>query len=81
MIFSENGGFMNQIWDGRRTTIALPADVGRKESLSFIMAALGERGYAQLRGSRPAACGVAVVPIRSATASPHRSDGVRALAS
>jgi CelD/BcsL family acetyltransferase involved in cellulose biosynthesis len=49
---SPEGGFMNQIWDGRRTTIALLADVGTRESLSFIMAALGERGYAHLRGWR-----------------------------
>jgi CelD/BcsL family acetyltransferase involved in cellulose biosynthesis len=49
---SPEGGFMNQIWDGRRTTIDLLADVGTRESLNFIMAALGERGYAQLRGWR-----------------------------
>ena len=49
---SPEGGFMNQIWDGRRTTIDLLANVGTKESLNFIMAALGERGYAQLRGLR-----------------------------
>jgi CelD/BcsL family acetyltransferase involved in cellulose biosynthesis len=49
---SPEGGFMNQIWDGRRMTVDLLADVGAKESLNFIMAALGERGYAQLRRLR-----------------------------
>jgi hypothetical protein len=49
---SPEGGFLEQIWNARRTTVDLLADVGTKESLNFILAALGERGYAQLRGLR-----------------------------
>jgi CelD/BcsL family acetyltransferase involved in cellulose biosynthesis len=49
---SPEGGFMSQLWDGRRTTVDLLVDVGPKDSLNFILAALGERGYAQLRGLR-----------------------------
>jgi CelD/BcsL family acetyltransferase involved in cellulose biosynthesis len=49
---SPEGGFMAQLWDGRRTTIDLLVDVGAKESLNFVMAAIGERGYAQLKGLR-----------------------------
>jgi CelD/BcsL family acetyltransferase involved in cellulose biosynthesis len=49
---SPEGGFMAQLWDGRRTTVDLLVDVGAGESLNFIMAAIGERGYAQLRGLR-----------------------------
>ena len=32
---SPEGGFMNQIWDGRRATVDLLADVGRTKSLGF----------------------------------------------
>ena len=46
---SPEGGFMTQLWEGRRSTIDLLVDVGPKESLDFILAAIGERGYAQLR--------------------------------
>ncbi|MPZ39146.1 MAG: GNAT family N-acetyltransferase [Rhizobiales bacterium] len=49
---SPEGGFMNQIWDGRRTTIDLLADVGAKTSLGFRAVVASERGYAQLRGLR-----------------------------
>jgi hypothetical protein len=49
---SPEGGFMNQLWDGRRVTVDLLADVGAKASLGFAAAVVGERGYAQLRGWR-----------------------------
>lgn len=49
---SPEGGFMNQIWDGRRTTVDLLADVSAKKSLGFRAVVASERGYAQLRGLR-----------------------------
>jgi CelD/BcsL family acetyltransferase involved in cellulose biosynthesis len=49
---SPEGGFMNTIWDGRRTSIDMLADVGAKKSLGFRAVVASERGYAQLRGLR-----------------------------
>jgi CelD/BcsL family acetyltransferase involved in cellulose biosynthesis len=49
---SPEGGFMNQIWDGRRATVDLLADLGPRRSLGFKAVVMGERGYAQLRGLR-----------------------------
>lgn len=49
---SPEGGFMAQMWDGRRTTIDLLIDVGAKQSLNFKMAAVSERSYAILRNLR-----------------------------
>jgi CelD/BcsL family acetyltransferase involved in cellulose biosynthesis len=53
---SPEGGFMNQIWDGRRTTIDMLADVSAKHSLAnslgFRAVLASERGYAQLRELR-----------------------------
>jgi hypothetical protein len=49
---SPEGGFMNQIWDGRRTTVDMLADVGARKSLGFHAVMASERGYAQLRGLR-----------------------------
>jgi CelD/BcsL family acetyltransferase involved in cellulose biosynthesis len=49
---SPEGGFMNQIWDGRRTSVDMLADVGAGKSLGFRAVVAGERGYAQLRGLR-----------------------------
>lgn len=49
---SPEGGFMNTIWDGRRTSIDMLADVGAKRSLGFHAVLASERGYAQLRGLR-----------------------------
>jgi CelD/BcsL family acetyltransferase involved in cellulose biosynthesis len=49
---SPEGGFMNQIWDGRRTSVDLLADVSAKKSLGFRAVVASERGYAQLRGLR-----------------------------
>jgi Acetyltransferase (GNAT) domain len=49
---SPEGSFMSQIWAGRRTTIEMLVDVGTKRSLSFAMAVMAERGYAQARELR-----------------------------
>ncbi|MGH6771524.1 MAG: GNAT family N-acetyltransferase [Xanthobacteraceae bacterium] len=49
---SPEGGFMTQMWDGRRTTIDLLIDVGARQSLNFKMAAVSERSYAMLRNLR-----------------------------
>jgi hypothetical protein len=49
---SPDGGFMNQIWDGRRATVDMLADVGARKSLGFHAVVASERGYAQLRGLR-----------------------------
>ncbi len=49
---SPDGGFMAQLWTGRRTTIDLLVDVGPARSLAFRLAALGERCYARLREAR-----------------------------
>jgi hypothetical protein len=49
---SPEGGFMNQIWDGRRTSVDLLADVSATKSLGFRAVVASERGYAQLRGLR-----------------------------
>jgi CelD/BcsL family acetyltransferase involved in cellulose biosynthesis len=49
---SPDGGFMNQIWDGRRTTVDLLTDVRAKKSLGFRAVMASERGYAQLRDLR-----------------------------
>ena len=49
---SPEGGFMNQLWDGRRATVDLLADVGARKSLGFTAVVVGERGYRRLRGLR-----------------------------
>ena len=49
---SPEGGFMNQIWDGRRMSVDMLADVGVGKSLGFRAVVASERGYAQLRGLR-----------------------------
>jgi CelD/BcsL family acetyltransferase involved in cellulose biosynthesis len=49
---SPDGSFMAQLWAGRRATVDLLVDVGPRRSLGFAMAAIGERGYAQLRRLR-----------------------------
>jgi CelD/BcsL family acetyltransferase involved in cellulose biosynthesis len=46
---SPEGGFMNQIWDGRRATIDMLADLRATKSLEFHAVVARERGYAQLR--------------------------------
>jgi CelD/BcsL family acetyltransferase involved in cellulose biosynthesis len=44
--------FMTQLWTGRRTTVDLLVDVGARRSINFVLATLGERGYAWLRAWR-----------------------------
>ncbi|HEY1227015.1 MAG TPA: GNAT family N-acetyltransferase, partial [Ramlibacter sp.] len=46
---SPEGGFMDRMWNGRRATVDLVADLGSARSLPFSVAALGARSYAQLR--------------------------------
>jgi CelD/BcsL family acetyltransferase involved in cellulose biosynthesis len=49
---SPEGGFMTQLWAGRRTTIDLLVTVEPRRSLSFVLAAMVERGYRQLKRQR-----------------------------
>jgi CelD/BcsL family acetyltransferase involved in cellulose biosynthesis len=49
---SPEGGFMNQIWSGRRQTLDLLVDVGGTPSLAFRSALLREAGRAELKGLR-----------------------------
>ena len=44
--------FMAQLWSGRRATVDLLVDLGAEPSLSFVLAHLGERGYAAAREGR-----------------------------
>jgi hypothetical protein len=49
---SPDGSFMEQMWPGRRTTVDLLTDVRARPSIGFTVAAIGERGYVQLRDLR-----------------------------
>jgi CelD/BcsL family acetyltransferase involved in cellulose biosynthesis len=49
---SPEGSFMAGLWEGRRTTLDLLVDVGPEKSFNFTVAALAERGFAQLRALR-----------------------------
>jgi hypothetical protein len=49
---SPEGGFMTQLWDGRRTSVDLLIDVGQKSSLRFGLIAAAQRGYLRLRALR-----------------------------
>lgn len=49
---SPDGSFMNQMWDGRRSTVNMLVDVGARKSLGFHAVMASERGYAQLRDLR-----------------------------
>jgi CelD/BcsL family acetyltransferase involved in cellulose biosynthesis len=49
---SSDGGFMENLWTGRRTTVDLLVDVGAEKSIGFAAIALAERGYAWARGMR-----------------------------
>jgi CelD/BcsL family acetyltransferase involved in cellulose biosynthesis len=49
---SPAGSFMEQLWTGRRATVDLLVDVGAHKSLTFMLAALGERTYAFAREQR-----------------------------
>lgn len=51
---SPEGGFMGRMWNGRRATVDLVADLGKESSLQFSAAAFGARSYAQLRAVRDA---------------------------
>ena len=43
------GGFMLQVWEGRRTTVDLLADLGARRSLLFSALAIAERSHALAR--------------------------------
>ena len=49
---SPAGSFMAQLWTGRRATIDMLIDVGARKSLTFRMAAFGERAYTVAREFR-----------------------------
>jgi CelD/BcsL family acetyltransferase involved in cellulose biosynthesis len=49
---SRDGGFMAQLWSGRRKTVDLLIDVGARRSAGFFTAAVGERAYAFAREQR-----------------------------
>lgn len=49
---SPEGGFLNQLWDGRRATVDLLAHLGTSHSFEFAAVAMGERSYAHLRRIR-----------------------------
>ena len=49
---SPEKSFMAQLWSGRRATVDLLVDVGARRSLNFALAALAERGYAQMKDWR-----------------------------
>jgi CelD/BcsL family acetyltransferase involved in cellulose biosynthesis len=49
---SPAGSFMAQLWTGRRATVDLLVDLGARKSLTFMVAAFGERAYAFARELR-----------------------------
>jgi CelD/BcsL family acetyltransferase involved in cellulose biosynthesis len=49
---STDGGFMEQLWTGRRATTDLLVDVGAQKSLTFAMTAFAERAYVAAREAR-----------------------------
>jgi CelD/BcsL family acetyltransferase involved in cellulose biosynthesis len=49
---STDGGFMEQLWTGRRATTDLLVDVGAQKSLTFAATAFAERAYAAARQAR-----------------------------
>jgi CelD/BcsL family acetyltransferase involved in cellulose biosynthesis len=49
---STDGGFMEHLWSGRRTTVDLLADVGKEKSINFSLLAFSARTHAWLRDRR-----------------------------
>lgn len=60
---SADGGFMEQLWTGRRMTVDMLVDVGARKSASFALAAAAERGYAFLRQQRNRLRGMSWLPL------------------
>jgi CelD/BcsL family acetyltransferase involved in cellulose biosynthesis len=56
---SPPGGFMAQLWSGRRATVDMLVDVGARKSVAFRLAALSERAYAFAREQRDRLRGLA----------------------
>ena len=74
---SPEGGFMAQLWSGRRRTVDLLATVAPRRSPAFALTALYERGYRELKRQRdnlrvfaPLASRPAVSPRSPAAPSP-----------
>ena len=65
---STDGGFMEHLWTGRRTTVDMLVDVGAKKSAGFTLALLGERGYAFAREQRNRLRAVSFLPKRKGLA-------------
>lgn len=62
---SSQGGFMASLWDGRRATVDLVADLGSgRSSVGFNALAIGERVFAQLRQIRGALRTVSATALR-----------------
>jgi CelD/BcsL family acetyltransferase involved in cellulose biosynthesis len=53
---SPEGGFLAQLWDGRRASVDALVDVGPGKSFTFTLTALGERAYEELRAVRDRVC-------------------------
>ena len=49
---SPDGGFMAQMWSGRRSTVDLLVDLGKHKSFAFTVVSLEARGYAELKAAR-----------------------------
>lgn len=49
---SPEGGFMSQLWSGRRRTVDLLATVAPRRSPAFALTAIYERGYRELKRQR-----------------------------
>jgi CelD/BcsL family acetyltransferase involved in cellulose biosynthesis len=65
---STDGGFMEHLWTGRRTTVDLLVDVGAEKSIGFTLALLGERGYAFAREQRNRLRAISFLPKRKSLA-------------
>lgn len=63
---SPAGGFMAQLWAGRRTTVDLVLDVGSAKSALFVSVALAARAYAKAVALRNELRGMAWIPPRAA---------------
>jgi CelD/BcsL family acetyltransferase involved in cellulose biosynthesis len=59
---SPEGGFMAQLWAGRRATVDMVLDVGSRKSISFRVVVLAARGFAWARTLRNRLRGMAWLP-------------------
>jgi hypothetical protein len=70
---SPEGGFMERVWQGRRETIDLLADVGARSPIGYVVAALAESGRAEAKKVRDR--------LRATTSLPKRKSPAAAKAS